>query len=54
MNGKEEFYNIKRSDKELDIELLKLYFEEWKYRHENLWKRMITFIVVIFLYQHFL
>ena len=30
------------------LELLKLYYEEWKFRQENLWKRIIQFFVIIF------
>lgn len=35
-------------NKEMNIELLKIYYEEWKFRQENLWKRMILFFVIIF------
>ncbi len=31
-----------------NIELLKLYWEEWKFRQENLWKRIIQFFVINF------
>lgn len=30
------------------LELLKLYWDEWKFRQENLWKRMIQFMIIIF------
>lgn len=30
------------------LELLKLYWEEWKFRQEGLWKRMIQFMIIIF------
>lgn len=35
-------------NKALDIELLKIYYEEWKFRQESLWKRMPLFFVIIF------
>ena len=30
---------------EKDTQLLELYWEEWKYRHENFWKRMTQFFI---------
>ena len=30
------------------LELLKIYYDEWKYRHEHFWKTLIRFFVVIF------
>lgn len=30
------------------INILGIYFDEWKYRHENFWKRLTQFSVVIF------
>lgn len=39
---------LKIQNKALDIELLKIYYEEWKFRQENLWKRMTSFFIVIF------
>lgn len=30
------------------IAMLTLYHDEWKYRHENFWKRLIQFTIVIF------
>jgi len=30
------------------IQILNMYFEEWKYRHENFWKRLTQFTAVIF------
>ena len=39
---------LKKQKKILDIELLKIYYEEWRFRQENLWKRMISFFIVIF------
>jgi len=34
-------------EKEKDMQLLELYWEEWKYRHENFWKRMTQFFIAI-------
>lgn len=34
--------------KEDTINILNIYFDEWKYRHENFWKRLNQFSVVIF------
>lgn len=34
-----------QSDK---IELLRLYWDEWKFRQEALWKRIIQFMIIIF------
>ena len=31
-----------------DIAVLSLYCDEWKYRHENFWKRLIQFSIIIF------
>lgn len=31
-----------------NIELLKLYWDEWKFRQEGLWKRIIQFMIIIF------
>lgn len=33
---------------ELELELLKLYWDEWKFRQEGLWKRIIQFMIIIF------
>ena len=30
------------------LELLKIYYDEWKYRHEHFWKTLVRFFVVIF------
>ena len=30
------------------INVLNIYFEDWKYRHENFWKRLNQFTVIIF------
>lgn len=30
------------------IELLQIYYDEWKFRQESLWKRLIQFFVIIF------
>lgn len=30
------------------LELLKLYYAEWRFRQESLWKRIIQFFVIIF------
>ncbi|SHN88504.1 hypothetical protein [Desulfitobacterium chlororespirans] len=35
-------------NEEKNLFLLNLYFEEWKFRQENLWKRILQFFVVIF------
>ena len=32
----------------MDIELLKIYYDEWKFRQQSIWKRMTLFFVVIF------
>ncbi len=34
--------------KEDTINVLNIYFDEWKYRHENFWKRLTQFTVIIF------
>ena len=39
---------LKIQNKTLEMELLKIYFEEWKFRQENLWKRMTSFFIIIF------
>lgn len=36
------------TDDSNNIELLKLYWDEWKFRQEGLWKRIIQFMVIIF------
>lgn len=40
---------LNSSNRERELELLKIYYEEWKFRQENLWKRMRLFFVAIFL-----
>ena len=30
------------------FDIINMYFEEWKYRHENFWKRLIQFSVITF------
>lgn len=30
------------------VELLKLFYEDWKFRQENLWKKFMQFFVIIF------
>ena len=35
------------SNRERELELLKIYYEEWKFRQENLWKRMRLVFVAI-------
>lgn len=30
------------------IEIVKIYFDEWKYRHESFWKRLLFFIIITF------
>lgn len=35
-------------DKDRNIELLSLYYEEWRFRQDGLWKRIVQFFVIIF------
>lgn len=30
------------------LEIVKIYFDEWKYRHENFWKRLTQFAIITF------
>ena len=39
---------MNNTDKNQWIELLKLYYEEWKFRQEELWKKAIQLLVIIF------
>ena len=39
---------LKIQNKALDMELLRIYYEEWKFRQESLWKRMTSFFIIIF------
>ena len=36
------------NDPEHWIELLKLYYDEWKFREEDLWKKAVQMLIVIF------
>lgn len=37
-----------------NIELLKLYYDEWKYRLDNFRKHMTQLVILIFLHHHYL
>lgn len=40
--------NVPSQNREMDLELLKIYVDEWKFRQENLWRRITQFFVIIF------
>lgn len=35
-------------DNSTSLEIVKMYFDEWKYRHENFWKRLTQFAIITF------
>lgn len=40
--------DAKLIDHSTSLELVKMYYDEWKYRHENFWKRLIQFAIITF------